>query len=63
MLKPQVVMNLLSEFGVRADLVKYGSWLVKNPSARVGRAITPQQPSECPCKGGTHLRGRRATLG
>ena len=32
MLEPQVVVNLLPELGVGLDLVKHGSWLVKDPA-------------------------------
>ena len=32
MLEPQVVVNLLPELGVGVDLVKHGSWLVKDPA-------------------------------
>jgi hypothetical protein len=66
MLEPQVVVNLLPKLGVRVDLVKPGSWLVKDPvewSARVGGASTRQQPSERARKGGTHLYAVCATLG
>src|SRR5437773_4135937 len=58
MFEAQVVVNLLAELGVGADLVKHGSWLVKDPAvwlARVGGASMRQQPSERARKGGTHL--------
>jgi hypothetical protein len=66
MLEPQVVVNLLPELGVGVDLVKHGSWLVKDPaewSVRVGGASTRQQPSERARKGGTLLSAVCATLG
>ena len=66
MLEPQVVVNLLPKLGVGLDLVKHGSWLVKDPaewSARVAGASTRQQPSERARQEETHLSAVCATLG
>jgi hypothetical protein len=64
MLRPQIVVNLLPEFGVGVDLVRHG--YVKDsrmPRECSCNANTRQQPSERARKGRTRLAAVCATLG
>jgi hypothetical protein len=64
MLHPQIVVNLLPEFGIGVDLVRHG--YVKDsrmPRVFSYNASTRQQPSERARKSGTRLAAVCATLG